>query len=101
MAAYSLFLSQRQIVLGNHLARVPITPNQEGTLEIRNEVLSIVGAQDMDTSGYQVSDLDDADFYWENDQLDVDAVFRPGIDTTSLLEILMVPRWVQCLKNRF
>ena len=35
----------------------------------------------MDTSVYQVSDLDDADFYRENDQLDVDAVFRLGIDT--------------------
>ena len=31
---------------------------------------------------YQVSaDLDDVEFYWESDQLDVDAVFRPGIDT--------------------
>ena len=27
------------------------------------------------------ADLEDVDFYWENDQLDVDAVFRPGIDT--------------------
>ena len=36
----------------------------------------------MDTREYQVSaDLDDFFFYWENDQLDVDAVFRPGIDT--------------------
>ena len=49
---------------------------------MRDEVLSSVGAQDMDTSGYQVSaDLDDVEFYWENDQLDIDAVFRPGIDT--------------------
>ena len=48
---------------------------------MRNELLSSVGAQDMDTSGYQVSDLDDVEFYWEKDQLDVDAVFRPGIDT--------------------
>ena len=35
----------------------------------------------MNTSGYQVSNLDDIEFYWENDELDVDAVFRPGIDT--------------------
>ena len=36
----------------------------------------------MDTSVHQVSvDLDDVEFYWENDQLDVDAVFRPGIYT--------------------
>ena len=27
------------------------------------------------------ADLDEVEFYWENDQLDVDAVFRPGIDT--------------------
>ena len=27
------------------------------------------------------ADLDDVEFYCENDQLDVDAVFRPGIDT--------------------
>ena len=35
----------------------------------------------MDTSGYQVSDLDDFEFYWENDQLHVYAVPQPGIDT--------------------
>ena len=49
---------------------------------MRDEVLSSVGAQDMDTSGYQVSvDLDDFQLYWENDQRYVDAVFTPGIDT--------------------
>ena len=48
-----------------------------------DEVLSSVGAQYMDTSGYQVSAAhpDDVEFYWQNDQLDVNAVFRPGIDT--------------------
>ena len=35
----------------------------------------------MDTSSYQVSDLEDIDFNCENSQLDRDAVFRPGIDT--------------------
>ena len=51
---------------------------------MREEVFSSVGAQHMDTSGYQVSgaDLDDVEFYWEKDQLDVDAVFRPSINTT-------------------
>ena len=46
-----------------------------------DEVLSSVGAQHMDTSGYQVFALDDVDFYWEKDNLDVDAVFGLGIDT--------------------
>ena len=50
---------------------------------MRDEVLSSVGAQEgLDTSGYQVSaELNDFEFYWENDQLVVDADFIPGIDT--------------------
>ena len=50
---------------------------------MRDEVLSSVDAQEgLVTSGYRVSvaDLDDVEFYWENDQLDVDAVFTPGIE---------------------
>ena len=81
LAAWQLLLSQRQDFLNNHLARVPSTPNQEGTIEMREEVLSSVGAQDLDTSSYQVSDLEDIQFNWEDSQLDMDAVFRPGIDT--------------------
>ena len=81
LAAWQLLLSQRQDFLNNHRARVPITPNQEGTIEMREEVLSSVGAQDLDTSSYQVSDLEDIVFNWDNSQLDMDAVFRPGIDT--------------------
>ena len=51
---------------------------------MRDEVLSNVDAQEgLDAGWYQVSaaDLDDVEFYWENEPLDVDAVFRPGIDT--------------------
>ena len=44
LAAWQLLLSQRQDFLNNHLARVPITPNQEGTMEMRDEVFSSVGA---------------------------------------------------------
>ena len=61
---------------------MPTTPNQRGTMEMRDEVLcSVVGAQDLDTSSYQVTDLEDKEFNWKNSQLDMDAVFRPGIDT--------------------
>ena len=81
LAAWQLLLSQRQDFLNNHLSRVPITENQEGTKDMRDEVLSSVGAQDLDTSSYQVSSLEDIEFNWENPQLDMDAVFRPGIDT--------------------
>ena len=81
LAARQLLLSQRQDFLDNHLSRVPVTENQEGTMEMRDEVLSSVGAPDLDTSSYQVSDLKGIEFNWENSQLDMDTVFRPGIDT--------------------
>ena len=47
---------------------------------MRDEVLSSVGAQDLDTNSYQLTQLKDIKFDWENSQLDT--VFRPGIDTT-------------------
>ena len=56
-------------------------PKQKGPMEMRDEVLPSVGSQSMDTSWYQVSDLQDVDFYWENDRLDIVAVFRPGTGT--------------------
>ena len=93
LAAWPLLLSQIQAFLNNHLAQVTITPNQQGTFEMRQEVLSIVGAQDLDTSSYQVSDLEDIEFNWENSHLDMDAVFRPGRDTpfspTTFDDLLM------------
>ena len=46
LAAWSLLLSQKQEFLNNHLPRVPITPNQQGSFEMREQVLSSVGAQD-------------------------------------------------------
>ena len=52
LAAWSLFLSQRQQFLHNHLAPVLVTTNQQGSHEMRDGVFSSVAAQDMDTSGY-------------------------------------------------
>ena len=59
LTAWPLPWSQKQEILDNHLFRVPITPNQQGTFEMREEVLSSVGAQDMDTSSWQLADLED------------------------------------------
>ena len=50
-------------------------------MEMRDDVISSVGAQDLDTSGYQISDLGDIEFNWEDSRLDMDAMFRPGTDT--------------------
>ena len=93
LASWRLLLSQRQHFLDNHLPRVPITENQEGTMEMRDEVLSSVGAQDLDTSSSQVSDLEDIEFNWEYSQLDMDAVFRPGIETPFSQLHLTISRW--------
>ena len=48
-------------------------------MEMRDEVPSSVGARNLKTSDYQVSNLEGKEFNWEDSQLD--AVFRPGIDT--------------------
>ena len=48
---------------------------------MREEVLYSVGAQHTDTSGYELSDLEDIEFSWEDPPVDVHSVYRPGIDT--------------------
>ena len=48
---------------------------------MRGEVLSSVGAQDTDTRGYELSDLEDIDFSWEDSAVDMDSVYWPGFDT--------------------
>ena len=62
LTAWQLLLSQRKGFLDNHLPRVPITPNQQGIIEMREEVLSSVGVQDLDTSSYQLTDLEEIEF---------------------------------------
>ena len=81
LATWSLLLSQRQEFLDKHLPRVPINPKQQETFEMSEEVLSSVGAQDTDTSGYELSDLEDIEFSWEDPAVDMDTVCQPGIDT--------------------
>ena len=64
LAAWSLLLSQRKDLLNNPYARVSNTLNQQRIMvEIRDEIISSVVVQDMDTSKYQVSDLDDIEIY--------------------------------------
>ena len=62
-------------------------------MEMRDEVLSRVGAQNLDTSSYQVSDFEDMEFNWEKSQLDMESVSIPGLDTpfspTTLDDISM------------
>ena len=46
---------------------------------MREVVLSSVGAQDTDTRGCEVSDLENIEFSWEDPAVVMDSVYRPGI----------------------
>ena len=81
LAAWQLLLSQRQEFLESLLPPIPVTPKQQGIMEMRDEVLCSVGTQHLDTSSYHLADLENIEFNWENSELDMDAVFRPGLDT--------------------
>ena len=80
IAAFHSLMNQRQQFLDNHLARVPITPNQQGTWEMQDEVRASVGDHDV-SSDFVPSDFDDIQFYWQNPNIDMDALYRPSIDT--------------------
>ena len=81
LRAWFLFLSQRQEFLDNHLHRALITANQQETVEMREEVLTSVGAQDTDTRGYGLSELENIECSWEDSAVDMDSVYRLRIDT--------------------
>ena len=58
-AALNLLLQQRQGFAVNHLALIAITPNQQGTHEMKDEADSSAREQEMDTTGNQVPNLED------------------------------------------
>ena len=45
---------------------------------MRDDVLSSKGAQDLDTTSYQVPDLEDNKFSWKDPAMDLDSFSRPG-----------------------
>ena len=103
LPAWNLLLCERQKLSNNHSARTPITPDQQGLHEMREEVLLSARANDMDTSGFELSDIDDIllsarandmdtsgfelsdiddiEFFWVNPPMELNYVFRPVIDT--------------------
>ena len=42
---------------------------------MREEVFSSVGAQDTDTSRYELSELEDIEFSWEDPAVDMDSIY--------------------------
>ena len=81
LASWSFLLFERHDFLNVHLARVPVTPNQQESMEMRDGVFSSVSAQEMDISGFQVADLEDFEFHWDDLDLNMYAVFLPGMNT--------------------
>ena len=85
------FLRQSQSATPERVTKeaknLPITPNRQGTVEMRDEVLSSVDAQNMDTSGFQVSGLEDIEFDWEQPDLIIHTIFQPGIDAAISLQL--------------
>ena len=71
-----ILMSQKQDFLKKHLAQVPIAPNQLGTADMWDEVISNVGAQDLVKSGDQVSNLEDLQFHMDDLDWTVDTVFQ-------------------------
>ena len=60
----NLLLSHRQDFPNNHLLNSPTTENQQRNMEMRDEVISSVGTHEVDTSGCQVSELEDIEYNW-------------------------------------
>ena len=73
IAAFNSLTNQRQQFPENH--RVPITPNHQGTWEMQDKVRASVGDHDV-SSDFVPCDLDDIQFYWENPNIEMDAVNR-------------------------
>ena len=74
LPSWNLSLPHRQNFLDNHLAKIPITPEEQVTYEVREKDLSSAGAQYVDTRGYESSNLHHIEFFWEDPQFEVDAV---------------------------
>ena len=99
LAAWNLTLSQRQEFWNNDRARVRATANQQGTMEIRDELPSTVGAHDLEGCGYHASDQVDIDFQWNDPDLSMDEFFRAARKNPILFQLPMFPRWEQRMKN--
>ena len=55
-------------------------------MEMSDEICLNIGAQEMDTSGYHVSDPKEIEFHTEDPDLNMGTVLQPGIDSVSSLQ---------------
>ena len=62
----------------NSWSKIQSIPTSEKRFEDRVKVLESTGAQDIETNGCELSELEDIGFSLGNSQMELDAVFRPG-----------------------
>ena len=70
LTAWNLQLQHRQDFLNDSLATYLKNETQRGTTEMKDEVFSSVGTQEMNTCGYHKSDMEDIVLHWESSWLD-------------------------------
>ena len=88
-------------LLQTHLAKVWMNLSQQWTTKLDDEIFSSVSAQHMDTSGWQVSDLENKELQSENPGLNMDTFFRFGRRSPFFLHFSTILRSVQRLKTWF
>ena len=70
---------QRQDIFNDNLVEVQIISNQREPIAMRDEVLLVnVGGQEIDSSGYHVSDLGNIEFHWGDPDINKNTVLRPS-----------------------
>ena len=68
-------------IFGQSIASSSHNSQKQETFETRKELLSNVGAQDNNSSGYELSYLEDLEFTRKDPAVSMDSVYRPGLDT--------------------
>ena len=63
MRASNLLLPQRRVLLEFFMVRISTTLNQQGTHNMKEDVLSSAREQDLGTNGYGLSDLGEVAFF--------------------------------------
>ena len=58
---------------------MPITLDQQGSYELKEEILHRPGVKLIDINAYELRDLDDIKFFWANCHLELNAAFRHRI----------------------
>ena len=81
LAAWQLLLSQKARLPGESSTTSFNRSEPRGNNGDERRSTLQCGAQNLETSSYKVSDLEDIDLNRENSLLGMDAVLRPGIDT--------------------